>query len=675
MTPKRTEPSRASAPDVRPSTFMGERMSIAQKLFVMLVVPVVALLVFSGLQTTDKLGVVRSMGRLEEITQLATEASALAHELQKERGRSTGHLARDSGESAELQAQRSRTDEAAGVFTESASGLELDGDLKRAVDGATQALQELASQRSLISSRSTSVAATLEFYGGLIDQLLSIVSAVAAQADDAHIALTVVALDSLAHLKELSGQERALLNAAFTSGSVTAAERRMAAANMGEQDGYEENFLDYATADASREYREKMSAAYVEEVRRMRDVAMGSSSDAAPTPAAPADPTAPAAPDGAAAPAPSDGTLGGVSAADWWRASTARIDALFEIEQVVASQVLEEVSSLRSGASWALVFFATLAVVSILGALFLAYFLAQGMIRSFAAASDTLQRVVGQIGSFVRQQSASTTETATSVSETTTTVEEIRKTAETADARGKDLSSVAQQSRQASDEALSAVGHGTEAMQHIRSEVESIAQNILELSEKNIQIGEIVQSVNAIAEQSNLLAVNASIEAAKAGDHGKGFSVVAAEVKALAQQSKEATDQIRAILAEIQKSSNGAVMITEQGVKRVEEGASLIEELGRTIRNLANAIEESSETASQISLISGQQLAGIEQITEAMRSIGVATSQNAEGARQLEESADEVRTVSSRILEIVQGQKTNAQPPAPPPSHTPRSHA
>src|SRR5690606_18651776 len=123
-----------------------------------------------------------------------------------------------------------------------------------------------------------------------------------------------------------------------------------------------------------------------------------------------------------------------------------------------------------------------------------------------------------------------------------------------------------------------------------------------ELSEKNIQIGEIVQSVNAIAEQSNLLAVNASIEAAKAGDHGRGFSVVASEVKALAQQSKQATEQIRSILTEIQKSSNGAVMITEQGVKRVEEGGSLIEELGRTIRSLGTAIDGSADTATQISL-------------------------------------------------------------------------
>src|SRR5690606_16360709 len=155
------------------------------------------------------------------------------------------------------------------------------------------------------------------------------------------------------------------------------------------------------------------------------------------------------------------------------------IDALFEIEQVVANEVLTEVASLRSEASWALAFYAALAVVSILGALVLAYVLAQGLIRPFAAASDTLQRVVGQIGSFVRQQASSTTETATSVSETTTTVEELRKTAETADSRAKDLSNVAQQSRAASDEALAAVAHGTEAMQHIRTEVESIAQNIL----------------------------------------------------------------------------------------------------------------------------------------------------------------------------------------------------
>lgn len=656
---------------------MTERLSFTKKLILMLIVPIAGLLVFAALQTSEKLQVVSSMKRLDEITALGAAGTHLAHELQKERGRTAGYISSGRKQSAELQAQQARSDEALASFRSKAQSLELEGGLKRTVDQALQKLTELPNQRSMVTAGSISLAASIEWYTETIASVLDIVSAIGNEASDANTGLRLLSLEALLREEEAAGQERALLNAVFISGKASDSDRRQLADLVGRQGAYAQMFLSHASGDAAQAYREKMSGSYVDEVKRFRSLVIDPNGAPSPAPASAAAhakgaPKAEAKADSpksksdhgkadkaetvAAKASASDGHLD-VSPQDWWRASTARIDALASVGDTAERGARDQVDRLQSHASWALVFFAILAVLSILGAVVMSYVLARGMIRSFTGASDTLSRIVSQIGGFVQQQSSSTSQTASSVSETTTTVEEIRKTAETADSSSKQMSDVAQQSRATSDDALQAVAHGAQAMQHIRSEVESIAQNILDLSEKNMQIGEIVQSVNAIAEQSNLLAVNASIEAAKAGDHGKGFSVVASEVKALAQQSKEATDQIRSILGEIQKSSNAAVMITEQGVKRVEEGAALIEELGRTIQNLAGAIQQNSDSATQISLISTQQLAGIGQITEAMRNIGAATSQNADGARQLEEAATEVRSVSANILEIVQGQR------------------
>lgn len=654
---------------------MTERLSLTKKLILMLIVPVAGLLIFSALQTIEKMSVVSSMDRLEELTRLGVSGTALAHELQKERGRTAGFVNSGRKESSELQAQRARSDEALADFRTTANSVKLDGELKRTVDQALQKLTELSNQRSMVSGGTAGLTDSTQWYTDTIASVLDIVNTITHEASTPSIVLHLVALDALSREKEAAGQERALLMAVFTAGRASPQDRRSLANKIGIQQAYAGTFLAHATERAAQAYREKTSASHVDEVKQLRTAVMERGSSTGPAPAA-ASPNAPAAakpakkpgkpkadaPDAAEEPTATDVRQGAGdeqvegSANDWWRASTARIDGLGEVEDVVKLEVSEAVAELRSGASLALMLFAGLALLSIVGASVLSYYLARGMSRSFTTASETLSKIVSQIGGFVQQQSSSTSQTASSVTETTTTVEEIRKTAETADSSSKEMSSVAQQSRAMSEDALQAVSHGTDAMRHIRSEVESIAQNILELSEKNIQIGEIVQTVNAIAEQSNLLAVNASIEAAKAGEHGKGFSVVASEVKALAQQSKEATDQIRSILSEIQKSSNAAVMITEQGVKRVEEGAALIEELGRTIQNLAGAIQQSSDSASQISLIASQQLAGIEQITEAMRAIGAATSQNVEGARQLEESAVQIRAVSAQILEIVQGQ-------------------
>jgi methyl-accepting chemotaxis protein len=111
-----------------------------------------------------------------------------------------------------------------------------------------------------------------------------------------------------------------------------------------------------------------------------------------------------------------------------------------------------------------------------------------------------------------------------------------------------------------------------EAMHRIQEHMASIAESIVRLSEQGQTIGEIIATVNDLAEQSNLLAVNAAIEAAKAGEQGKGFAVVAQEVKSLAEQSKQATAQVRTILNDIQTAMSAAVMATEQGSKAVDAG-------------------------------------------------------------------------------------------------------
>lgn len=278
-----------------------------------------------------------------------------------------------------------------------------------------------------------------------------------------------------------------------------------------------------------------------------------------------------------------------------------------------------------------------------------------------AQTAELAKRTALQIVTSVRQQSATISETAASVSQTSTTVDEIRQTSELALTKAQLVSETSELSATRAQEAVAATQRGVSAMRSIQEEMEGIASSIVELSVRHTQIGEIIQTVNALAEQSNLLAVNASIEAAKAGEHGRGFSVVAREVKALASQSKEAASQIRNILAEIQKSSNAAVMVTEQGTKRVEEGSTLIESLGATIVEFRQVIEDSAQAARQISLTAGQQLSGLEQITGAMKSIEGATHENAQGARELEVAAGQVESVSERIGEIVAGRSAEAR--------------
>jgi methyl-accepting chemotaxis protein len=180
-----------------------------------------------------------------------------------------------------------------------------------------------------------------------------------------------------------------------------------------------------------------------------------------------------------------------------------------------------------------------------------------------------------------------------------------------------------------------------------------VSEAINRLSDQTQAVGDIIASVNDLAEQSNLLSVNASIEAAKAGDYGKGFTVVAQEVKSLAEQSKQAVAQVRTILSEIQKASTMAVQAAEQSREAVEAGKRQIEEAGEGTLTLAESAGEAAQSAAQISASSRQQLAGMEQISHAIESINMAGSQSVAGTRLVEQEVERLQSLAMRLRRLV----------------------
>jgi methyl-accepting chemotaxis protein len=191
-------------------------------------------------------------------------------------------------------------------------------------------------------------------------------------------------------------------------------------------------------------------------------------------------------------------------------------------------------------------------------------------------------------------------------------------------------------------------------MGRIRQQMEAIGASMMRLSEQGQTIGQIIATVEDLAAQSNLLAVNAAIEAAKAGEYGKGFGVVAQEVKSLAEQSRQATDRVRTILGDIQKATTAAVLATEQGSKAVEAGDRQTESAGGSIQNLANTVAEAAQAATQIAASSQQQLVGMDQVAVAMENIRQASAQNVASAKQLEMAARGLNDVGQRLKQTVE---------------------
>jgi methyl-accepting chemotaxis protein len=257
-----------------------------------------------------------------------------------------------------------------------------------------------------------------------------------------------------------------------------------------------------------------------------------------------------------------------------------------------------------------------------------------------------------QIMAASSQQAIGASEQSAAIAQTATTIDEVRTIVEQAFGKAQAVAEQAQRTREISQSGQRAVIDTVESINQIKAQVEGIADNILALSEQTQQIGEIIASVNDIASQSNMLALNASVEAARAGEHGKGFAVVAVEVRNLAEQSKQATSQVKTILNEIQRATNAAVMATEEGTKGVDVGVQRTNQAGETIQRLAASIAESAGAAQQIVASAQQQATGMEQIALAMQNINQATMQSLTSTRQTEKATQDL-TAMARDMEVL----------------------
>src|SRR5262249_21358889 len=228
-----------------------------------------------------------------------------------------------------------------------------------------------------------------------------------------------------------------------------------------------------------------------------------------------------------------------------------------------------------------------------------------------------------------KQQAASVQQQFAAIQETTATLDEISQSGQQMTGRARDIAAEAEEAHDGSKDGLKAMDDMTQVMDQIEEQTESVASHIVALSEKTQAIGDIISTVNDIAERSQLLALNAAIEAAAAGEGGRSFSVVADEIKTLADQAKEATAQLSSILGEIQKGINSSVMSPVVSVKGVATGRGQAENTLKSITDLAETIEASVRAFDQIVASANQQRVGLEQVSEALSQIRSGSEQTA----------------------------------------------
>lgn len=279
--------------------------------------------------------------------------------------------------------------------------------------------------------------------------------------------------------------------------------------------------------------------------------------------------------------------------------------------------------------------------------------LRETMISAIRDATQQLGSATAELLAAATQQGSGSQEQAAAIAETATTAEEIAQTAAQAAERIRSVAEASQRSAQATTDGKRAVDETVGRIGALKDRVGQMAENILQLAEHAQAIQELTSTVSDLAEQSNILALNAAIEASRAGEHGRGFSVVASEVRALAEQSKKATKQVTSLLGEMQRQTNRAVMITEEGTKSADKAVQAVAEAGEMFGDIALRVSDSAQAAIQVAASASQQALGVSQIQQAMRDINQVTTQSLASTRQIERASRDLSVLSTRLRDML----------------------
>jgi methyl-accepting chemotaxis protein len=275
------------------------------------------------------------------------------------------------------------------------------------------------------------------------------------------------------------------------------------------------------------------------------------------------------------------------------------------------------------------------------------------LIQSVKEAIQQLSSSVNEIMAISAQQSSGATQQASAVQEATTTSEEIAVTAKQVAENALRVESQAEQASLASNNGMQAVDNAMEGMAQLKRRVQSMAEGMLELGENSQKIGGIVDIIDEISDQTNLLALNAAIEAAGAGEAGKRFSIVANEVKRLAERTVDATGQIKGLIEEIQKATNSTIMLTEEGTKGVDSASNLVARVSQALANIIETVQETTSAAREIKLSTQQQMTASEQMAETIAEVRDVATQVAASAEETTQAIAELTNLAERLKDLV----------------------
>lgn len=339
------------------------------------------------------------------------------------------------------------------------------------------------------------------------------------------------------------------------------------------------------------------------------------------------------------------------------REDMAQIRDLIDQADGIEQRLLEQ----RSQAAQASVLFAErvsmwgglggVIIVAVMGLL-----ITQSLGNSIGTAVGQVQSSAAELQAAATQQVSGTKEQASAMSEITTTISELLATSQQIAESARRVSQIAGQTTDGARKGQATVDTTHDSIAGIRQQVDQIVSHMLDLGKKSQEIGAVLDIVSELAEQTNILAINATIEAAGAGEAGKRFSVVADEIRKLADRVGASAKEIRGLIEDVRGAVNTTVMATETGSKSVDAGSRLFSDVAGAFARIAELVDTTAEAAREIELSTKQQSSAVEQVNLAISSVAQASKETEASSTQTLQTSTQLTSLSRDLLRIIKPQ-------------------